>query len=156
MADKSFTAHTVYMFFTSCSCFCLFIYIYISLYRAHSHLTLFPSMYASCPHLLLLFHYGPLFSPFFHYLYHSTVGLPPPLLSYFRWLHLSLSHSLLLLTSRYLERSHLESLGWRKSKALLLAGKAPRIGKTNWFLMIKKQKKNQPITAQNSRLHLSF
>lgn len=35
----------------------------------------------------------------------TTLGLPPPLPSYFRWLHLSLSHSLLLLTSRYFEVS---------------------------------------------------
>lgn len=43
------------------------------------------------------------FSPIFHYLCHSALGLPPALISYFRWLHLSLSHSLLLLTSRYSE-----------------------------------------------------
>lgn len=44
--------------------------------------------------------------PFIPFLLSSTnpaLGLPLPLHSYFSWLHLSLSHSLLLLTSRYLE-----------------------------------------------------
>ncbi len=53
------------------------------------------SIFSLCYHLI----------PFFHYLYHSALGLSPSLRSYFRWLHLSLSHSLLLLTSRYLEGS---------------------------------------------------
>ncbi len=77
------------------------------LYHAHSHSTLFLSMHSSRPYFLSalsVFHCRP-FSPFFHYLYHSALGLPPPLICYFRWLHLSLSHSLLLLTSRYLEVS---------------------------------------------------
>lgn len=48
------------------------------------------------------------FSPVFSHLFRCLVpahspGLPPPLRSYFRGLHLSLSCSLLLLTSRYFE-----------------------------------------------------
>lgn len=48
------------------------------------------------------------FRPVFAHLFHSLVpahspGLPPPLRSYFRGLHLSLSCSFLPLTSRYFE-----------------------------------------------------
>lgn len=87
----------------------------LSIYPAHSHSTLFLLMCSIFLFVHILFHCSPLFSSLFHYLFHSALGLPPSLLSYFRWLHLSLSHSLLLLTSRYLEvslgdtkKSHLE------------------------------------------------
>lgn len=66
------------------------------------------SMFSVSTHflsVLFLFHCRAFSSPIFHYLCLSALDFSPSLISYFRWLHLSLSHSLLLLTSRYLEVS---------------------------------------------------
>lgn len=105
------------------------------------------------PSVLLLLHCRPLFSPSFQHLHHSARGLSPPLLSYFGWPHLSLSHSLLLLTSRYLELSP----GGRASRDSRSRGKAPGAAgrpaddnsKLNQSLPTKKQITFESLKKEN-------